>query len=110
MYSRYDFITPIGFLKIWPDMCFADWPDGFSVDYELRKFFDAARLVPGIELAYDFKDGPGPWIVVCRLEKGSTWKGPLRRSMSFCFAVVYSKMYWLRLCSSSRFRLEVQPD
>lgn len=61
--------------------CFHDLPkaSGFSLDYEMRKFFSAVRLIDGIELRSQFSDGFGPWLVICKLQEGTTWEHIQRR-------------------------------
>jgi hypothetical protein len=42
-------------------------------DYgELANFFDALRLIDGLDLQYDFEGGGGPWLVVCQPDK--SWR------------------------------------
>ena len=40
----------------------------------LPGFFGAVRLLDGLELRRTFDNGAGPWLVVCRVQKGVTWK------------------------------------
>jgi hypothetical protein len=75
--------------------CFAVWPEGFCFDDKLKDFFEATKLVPGIELACKFEDGLAPWIVICRLEKGSTWKGVQERLKEMSEQVPLDKKYGL---------------
>jgi hypothetical protein len=49
-----------------PDTCgrFAPRPD----------FFNALRMIDGMEIFNKFEEGGGPWLVVCQLQKGVSWK------------------------------------
>jgi len=37
-------------------------------------FFRALRMIDGLEIRYTFEEGGGPWLVVCQLKAGISWK------------------------------------
>jgi hypothetical protein len=92
--------------------CFADWPEGFCFDDKLRDFFEATKLIPGIELACKFEDGLAPWIVVCRLEKGSTWKRVQERLKEMSEQIPLDKKYGLtpESCGLLNWILDLHPS
>lgn len=40
----------------------------------LPDFFDSVRMMEGMELRRSFEDGGGPWLVICQLQEGVTWR------------------------------------
>ncbi|HKQ37956.1 MAG TPA: hypothetical protein VJ063_07745 [Verrucomicrobiae bacterium] len=53
--------------------CFADWDIMRFIDHGTSKFFNSVRLMPGLDLRWQFEDGSGPWLVICSPCDGWTW-------------------------------------
>lgn len=92
--------------------CFSDWPEGVGFGYRLEEFFDEVRLVPGLELAYQFEDGLSHWLVVARVQKGSTWKTIQERIREKITAIPVQKKYDLSPDSSALLTwiLDLRPE
>lgn len=54
---------------------FSRLPDDCGRFGRLPDFFNALRLMGGMEIRHQFEDGGEGWLVVCQLEPGVTWRG-----------------------------------
>ncbi len=57
-------------------------------------FFEASRVVEGVEIAHHFAEGMGPWIVTCR-PAGVTWKEIKARLIAQAGEIPLEKRYAL---------------
>lgn len=53
---------------------FSRLPDDCGSYGPLPDFFEALRLLDGLEIRYEFEDGREPWLVICQLQPGANWK------------------------------------
>jgi hypothetical protein len=58
-------------------------------------FFNAIRLMDGMGIRHSFEDGAGPWLVVCQLEEGHTWREIKARLMAKAKEIPLEKRYQL---------------
>jgi hypothetical protein len=57
------------------------------------EFFDALRLIDGLEIRRGFLDGAGPWLVTAQPEKGLTWKEIKKRLTTKAKDIPLEKKY-----------------
>jgi hypothetical protein len=75
-------------------------------------FFDTLRLIDGMEIRHSFEDGAGPWLVVCQLEEGFTWREIKARLMAKAQEIPLEKRYQLSADSRALLRwiLDLRKD
>lgn len=70
----------------------------------MPKYFDALRLMEGIEIQHSFEDGSGPWLVVCQPDEGLTWREIKARLMTKAKEIPLEKKYNLSADSRALLR------
>ncbi len=67
-------------------------------------FFDALRLVQGVQIEHSFLNGAGPWLVTCEPEEGVTWKDVKERLRAQAKEIPLEKKYSLSVDSVALLR------
>lgn len=67
----------------------------------LPDFFNALRLMDGIEIQASFEEGSGPWLVMCQPAEGLTWQHIKERLKAKAEEVPIQKKYGLSADSSA---------
>lgn len=80
--------------------CLRHYHPGYR-DAQPRHFFDAIRLIDGIEFRYKFNEGAGPWLVICQLKQGWKWSQIQKRLKEMANEIPLQKKYNLSPESSA---------